>query len=149
MADHTTYYSKHASVYPGKYEPLPWQEKELQDEINRKGARVIKPPVNISEMADFYKVEMAAPGFRSEDFIIYTNGRTLSIAALNKKPVRQQEEHYCVHNFNCECIHRNLTLPADTDTNFATAEYRNGILELYFYKTTFPTLNPPGRIIVY
>lgn len=149
MTDNATYYTEHASVYPGEYEPLPWKEKELQDEINRQEARVIKPPVNISELADYYKVEMAVPGFKAEDFYIYANGRILFISALNKKPITPGEESYYIHNFNYECILRRITLPVNADTNFIKAEYRDGILTIYFFKTILPAINQPGRIIVY
>jgi HSP20 family molecular chaperone IbpA len=149
MTEKARYYTERASVYPGEYAPVPWEEKEMLDAIDIKGSRIVRPPVNISELEDHYKVEMAVPGFKAGDFHINTNGCVLTIAALNKKPVTPGEEHYHIRSFACERIHRRITLPVNTDTNFMAAEYRDGILAIYFFKTRSPAINQPGRIVVY
>src|SRR5687768_6802467 len=118
MTDHTTYHSEHACIYPGEYEPPPWKEKGLREELKACGARIIKPPVNIVELADHYKVEMAVPGFEARDFFIHTCGCTLAISAINRSMVKKDEERYHVRDFACSCIQRHITLPANTDTNF-------------------------------
>lgn len=149
MTDNLTYGPDHSSIYPGEYEPEAWKEKELQDEIKSKGSRIIKPPVNIIELEDHYMVEMAAPGFKREDIFIFTEGRVLIIAALNKKPTVTDAKHTYVHTFHCERVHRRIRLPLTTDTNFTTAEYRNGILTIYLFKSKSPVINQPGSIVVY
>jgi HSP20 family protein len=149
MRGRIPYNKEPITIYPGRYQPLPWKEKELLDEIKAGGAKIIRPPVNISEMTDYYKIEMPVPGFNSQDFFVHTQGRSLSISAINKKTPGRDETHYLSHNFNWHCILRHITLPPDTDASFATAEYRNGVLSLYIYKTLYPGRVSKGQIIVY
>lgn len=149
MLDNDIYYSEHASIYPGKYEPMPWKEKELLEEFKKGGIRRDKPPVNICEQTDQYRIEIAAPGFSREDFVIYTYNHLLSIFAMNKKIVMPEDSHYRVRSFICNYIKRDVDLPVDVDTDFGTAEYRNGILFIYLYKSSYQTKNRHVQIIVY
>ena len=65
--EQNTYYSEHACIYPGIYEPMPGKEKELKEQLNKKGVIVTKAPVNITEQTDHYKIEIVAPGFSREE----------------------------------------------------------------------------------
>lgn len=56
---------------------------------------------------------------------------------------------YRHHGFHYRYIARNVDLPADADTEFGTAEYKNGILNIYLYKTSCPLENRQNFIIVY
>jgi HSP20 family protein len=148
MLPNATYYPDHSSIYPGEYEPLPGQEKELSDEL-KKSTGVMKPPVNVIGLHDYYRIEIQAPGFRREDFFINTNGEILSIAGMTKKRLKQGEESPGFHDLHYECIQRDIVLPSDVDTEFVTAEYANGILCVWLFRTSNPVENRPSQIIVY
>lgn len=149
MLENNIYYSEHASIYPGKYEPMPWKEKELAAALSKKGIKIIKPPVNINELDDHYKIEIAVPGFSREDFFIHTKDRLLSIAAVHKDPVEKEDSHYRFLSFICKCIKHEIMLPENVDPDFVTAEYINGILQICLFKTSYPAKNRPCDIIVY
>ena len=149
MLDNDIYYSEHASIYPGKYEPMPLKEKELAAELSKKGKKIVKPPVNINELSDHYRIEIAVPGFSREDFFIQTKNRLLSIAAVHKNPVEKADSHYRFLSFNCKCIKQEIMLPGDVDPDFVTAEYINGILKICLFKTSYPAENRSCKIIVY
>ena len=141
-------YSDHSSIYPGAYEPLPEQKKELSIELI-KGTCVKKPPANFVEFNDYYRLEIAAPGFRREDFFIIANGGMLSVTARTKKCSKQQQEAEGFPDFTYECIHRDIVLPPDVDTDFVSAEYTNGILWIRLCRTSTPVVNKTGHIVVY
>jgi len=137
------YYYTAPAVYPGLYQPVFTKE---QDSIKIKGS---KPPVNIIEFPDYYLVEMPAPGFQKEEFLVKTQGCSLLIAGKKKCANISEEAHYHHHGFNSRYITRNVDLPGDADTEFGTAEYKNGVLYIYLYKTSYPLPNHQSFIIVY
>jgi HSP20 family protein len=149
MLDNDKYYSEHSSIYPGKYEQMPWKEKELTEELCTKGRKIVKPPVNITELSNHYLIEMAVPGFSREDFIIHTERRLLSIAAVHKNPSNKKDSHYRLLSFNCKCIKHEVSLPYNVDPDFVTAEYINGILQICLFKTKYPGESRHCDIIVY
>jgi HSP20 family protein len=148
MRPNNRYHPNHSSIYPGEYEPLAGQEKELSDEL-KKSNDVTKPPVNVVELHDYYRIEVAAPGLRRESFFITTNGRILSITGMPTKPSKRNEEYSGLNDLHAKCIKRDIVLPLDVDTEFAAAEYANGILCICMLRTSYPGRNRPGHIIVY
>jgi HSP20 family protein len=143
MIKKLTYNTRSACIYPGIYQPCFTNEQEL---IKTKGS---KPPVNVIEFPDYYEIEMPAPGFCKDDFIIKTQGCSLLISGHTKLPDKMNKARYRQHGFQHRFITRNVDLPADADTEFGTAEYQNGVLSIYLYKTTYPVQNHQSFIIVY
>lgn len=138
---------QHPSAYPGEYTPSLRME-ELDKAFQKVNVEVSKPLVTITEQPAFYKLQMTAPGYGREDFYLTAHGRVLSISAMNKKSV-DEKEHFHAKGEPVECIRRSVILPKDSDTEFVTAEYRNGVLDIFFYKTTSPADNRETQIIVY
>ncbi|HTS43627.1 MAG TPA: Hsp20/alpha crystallin family protein [Puia sp.] len=143
-----TFYSDHASVYPGEYEPFPRNEKFFWEQLNQRQREVRSPRVNINELNDYYRIEMFVPGFKREDFFIRINGKSLSIIALNSQ-INAITDVSALGTIHREIIKRDIDLPADIDSDFATAEYKNGVLNIFFYKTNNPNGEHSRRIIVY
>jgi HSP20 family protein len=108
-----------------------------------------KPPVNIIEFADYYHVEMPAPGFQKEDFFIKTHGSSLLIIGYKRSSIAGKEGHFLLQGFQGRYITRSIDVPADADTEFGTAEYKNGVLYIYLYRSDFPVQNHQNFIIVY
>jgi HSP20 family protein len=81
-----------------------------------------------------YKIEMAVPGARREDFIINVHDNVLFIAALPRN--------------NNDSIEQHLVLPSNADSEFASAEYRQGLLNLYISKTN-KLSKTTNQIVVY
>lgn len=143
MLKNPKYHSGPVSVYPGIYQPVFTREQE----VNKiKGT---KPPVNITEFPDYYEIEMPAPGFKKDDFFIKTNGCSLLINGYKKCAGKTGEAHYHQHGFQCKYVTRTVDLPNDADTEFGTAECKNGVLYIYLYKTSCPVQNHQNFITVY
>jgi HSP20 family protein len=131
------------SIYPGIYQPVFTKQQEV---VKIKGS---KPPVNIIEFPDYYEIEMPAPGFQKGDFFIKTYGCSLLVVGYKKCFDKMDEAHYHQHGFQCKYVTRTVDLPNDADTEFGTAEYKNGVLYIYLYKTGCPVQNHQNCIIVY
>jgi HSP20 family protein len=129
MIKNLRYYSKPACIYPGIYQPLQDKEPEL---TNEEDVGAAKPPVNIIDQPDHYRIEVFVPDFSKSDFIITTNRCSLSIAAKKINKIKTV-----------------IDLPADADTDFGTAEYKNGMLYIYLYRSSCPVQNRQSQIIVY
>ncbi len=64
-------YSPDCSIYPGDYMPL-LRAEEIEEELKLSHeGEALFPPVNITELADSFKVEVAIPGVRREDFLLH------------------------------------------------------------------------------
>jgi HSP20 family protein len=143
MVKNPQYHSGTASIYPGIYQPVFTKEQEV---VKIKGS---KPPVNIMEFPDYYEIEMPAPGFQKGDFFIKTHGCSLLIVGYKKCLDFSNEAQYRQHGFQCKYVTRTIDLPNNADTEFGTAEYKNGVLYIYLYKTSCPVQNRQNLIIVY
>jgi HSP20 family protein len=139
---------KDYSAYPGEYRPPPFQWKELRKELNKPPKGGSRPKVNISECADYYKIEIAAPGHCKEDFIIGIKRNKLSIVVLQQKKV-VEEQYSQLQEFNYHCFAHSIDLPQNADPDFVRAEYTEGILCMCFTKTEQAALTTVHQVIVY
>lgn len=139
---------KECLVYPGEYIPLPEIEalaKEIK--INGKDS-VVKPLVNMDELEDCYKVEVALPGILREDIFINVYGNDLTVLVFHKNS-KELKEKLQIHEFDTDFLVRHLLLPEMADTEFIYATYQSGILSLYLPKNPVPHAAWLNQIVVY
>lgn len=86
------------------------------------------PAANISESADLYHLELAAPGLRKEDFKLSLERNVLSISVEQTKQNDQPERNYNKREFSYSSFVRSFTLPESADENGIQAKYENGVL---------------------
>ncbi len=138
------------STYPGEYTPNKIKSETLAEELSRPHEGASSPDFNISETSEYYKIELAVPGLQREDFFVnITEKGHLSISALHQDANRIENERYRKHSFNYSCFNRELLLPGNVDSDFVKAEYRTGILSMWFLKTKKHYQKSPSTIIVY
>jgi HSP20 family protein len=86
------------------------------------------PAVNISESADHYHIELAAPGLKKQDFKISVDRDQLSIS------VEQQSENndrkYNKREYSYSSFVRSFTLPELADQDRIEAAYDDGVLKI-------------------
>lgn len=99
-----------------------------------KGSSV--PAVNISENEKNYKLEVAAPGFKKEDFKIEVKNGYLNISAEAKVETEKAEDDYKLREFRYNAFTRAFALPENTDMQKVEATYADGILLITVPKTT-------------
>ena len=140
-------YAKECMVYPGEYTPMPEIEALLGESIIHSRASA-KPLVNMDELTDCFKFKVALPGVKREDIFIHACNNILSVAVLHKD-CRKLKEQLQIHEFETECFGRNIVLPENADTEFASAEYKDGTLSLYISKTHEPSKINTQHIMIY
>ncbi len=136
---------KEYAAYPGCYMPMP-QSEFLINEINeRTGSR---PLVNMQEYTDGCKVEVMIAGAKREHIFVDVNDRILSIIVLHMACENLQQGQQ-LHEFDNRSIKRYIFLPANADTEFVSAEYKDGILCLHIPKSQGKPALSNQRIVVY
>jgi HSP20 family protein len=148
MTENKTYYSESMSAYPGKYEPMPWKEQEFINELNENINAVIEPKVQVNETPGTYSIELPAPGFQREDFFVHAKDRYLSIAAINRAD-KNENRSSGPDRIRYKYIFLKIDLPFGVDTEFGSAEYRNGKLTVHLQKTRHTIDKSYTHIIVY
>lgn len=138
-------YTKEYTAYPGAYMPLPQSEALIKEINERTGA---KPLVNMEERTDCFKVEVIIAGAKREDIFINVNDRILSIIVLHMACENLQQGQQ-LHEFDNRSIKRYVFLPANANTEFVSAEYKDGILCLHIPKSQGQPAIINQRIVVY
>jgi len=86
------------------------------------------PAANISETADRYHVELAAPGLKKEDFKLKLERDVLTIAAEQANQNDEVERSYAKREFSYSSFVRAFTLPESANAEGIEAKYIDGVL---------------------
>ena len=103
---------------------------ELFDNSRFWGRAATVPAVNIIENKDHYKVTLAVPGVKKEDFKIDVDNRTLTISAEKEEKMEEKEDRYTRREYNYTSFSRSFTLPEDVKQDAIEARYEDGVLNL-------------------
>lgn len=142
-------YNKDYSVYPGEYIPLPEVEALLEElKLPRKTSPAV-PPLNMDEFEDYFKIEVVVPGVKREEIIIYSHENILSIAVLHKDAMQLKNGKLQIHEFDSSPVERHILLPDNADSEFISAEYRQGMLLVHIPKSIHPSMVDMKQIAVY
>ncbi len=93
---------------------------------DRMVARV--PAVNISETADHYHIELAAPGLKKQDFKISLDHDQLSISVEQQS--EKNDRKYNKREYSYTSFVRSFTLPELADQDRIEAAYEDGVLKI-------------------
>lgn len=100
------------------------------------------PPVNIMETPKDYRIEMAVPGMRKEDFRIELNSsNVLSIESDRKETKSKTTEKgtYYSNEYQYDTFSRRFSLPNTTNSEKIDAIYKDGILSVNVAKKSTPS----------
>lgn len=98
---------------------------------------IFKTPalVNVKDTKESYLIEVAAPGFKKEDFSVKVENNLLTISAENKVEAETTtEDKYTRKEFNFSSFSRSFTLPKSVDATRISGQYENGILNVVLPK---------------
>jgi HSP20 family protein len=125
------------SVYPGEYVPL-FSENDLKKTIKHSTKnKTSNLPVNIKELVDFYKIELAVPGVKRENLLLTSCGNVLSLSVIHNELNPGLD------------YNRKIILPDNAEPIFVSAEYKRGILHLYIPKSSHPLKWINKKIAIY
>ena len=88
------------------------------------------PAVNVIEIEDAFKIELAAPGLKKEDFKVNVHENTLTISTEKKEEKTENVEKYTRKEFNFSTFKRSFALPKNVDGEKIVAIYNDGVLGL-------------------
>jgi len=92
--------------------------------------RYAAPAVNVTEDEKAYSLELAAPGFRKEDFTIRLVQNQLTISARREEKPEEKGGNYTRREFGYGAFERSFRLPARVDAEQIKAAYVDGVLKL-------------------
>lgn len=137
------------SVYPGSY-VSPLNNKKIINEINNcAGQPADHFPVNVTDSADTFKIEIAIPGIKKEEFLITAKKNSISVIVAHKNEISNESPDSSSHQLGSICFEKHFVLPQNVDPEYLSAEYTEGILCLHLSKTKQPARQPNTQILVY
>lgn len=86
------------------------------------------PAANISETAEHFHIELAAPGLKKEDFKLKLERDMLSISVEQNNQAHEQERSYAKREYSYSSFVRAFTLPESANADGIEAVYTDGIL---------------------
>lgn len=126
----TNQLTRTSRLFPSVFDNFitPWNEWFDNDRfINR---TVTVPAVNITENKDEYKLSVAAPGMKKDDFKINVEGNMLSISAEKEEEKEEKEGKSTRKEYNYSSFSRSFTLPEEVDKDAIDASYTDGELNI-------------------
>ncbi len=108
------------------------------------------PAINVIETENDYKVELAAPGMKKEDFLVHINNEgNLSIKMESKKENEQQEKgRYLRREFSYSKFEQTLILPDDVEKDKISAKVTDGVLTVTLPKQEVKVSDPTRQIMI-
>jgi HSP20 family protein len=106
----------------------PWNE--WFDETGLWGRTMNVPAVNITELKNEYKVELAVPGMKKEDFKIDVDGNMLTISSEKEESSEEKEKKFTRKEYSYSSFSRSFTLPEEINLDKIEAKYEDGVLRL-------------------
>ncbi len=137
-----------SNEYPGGYHPPSYNWTKVMQQLRQTTAHGFSPSVNIRETPGYFCIEVKAPGYNKEDFIVTIDDGKLNIYGIS--PYCDAADHLSqLHDQGHTCFEHSIDLPGYIDTDFVRAEYKSGMLRFDFPKTSCGNSCTVQRIIVY
>jgi HSP20 family protein len=88
------------------------------------------PAVNVTEHKDEFRVELAVPGMKKDDFKIDVDGNMLTISSEKEESKEEKDKKFTRKEYNYSSFSRSFTLPDEINKEKIDAKYDNGILKI-------------------
>jgi len=100
------------------------------------------PAVNITEGKDDYRIEVAAPGLKKEDFKISLDNNVLSLSSETEVKNETKDENVLRREFSYSSFNRSFTLPESVNGEKIKATHNDGILSIFVPKKDEAKVKP-------
>jgi HSP20 family protein len=104
----------------------PWNEWFDRGSLINKMLTV--PAVNIIESKDEFKLSLAIPGMKKEDFKIDIDGGMLTISSEKEESKEDREHRFTRKEYNYSSFTRSFSLPEEVSKEKIQANYNDGVL---------------------
>lgn len=88
------------------------------------------PAVNITEHKDDYRVSLAVPGMKKDDFKIDVEGNMLTISSEKETTKEDKDKKFTRKEYNYSSFSRTFTLPEEINKEKIEAKYEEGVLKI-------------------
>jgi len=88
------------------------------------------PAANISETAEHYHIELAAPGLKKEDFKLNLDRNILNISVEQQPENSAVQRNYSKREYSYSSFVRAFTLPESANYERIDAAYTDGVLKI-------------------
>lgn len=124
-----------------------WFDSSL---ANWKSSGATLPAVNVRETNDEFKIEVAAPGMKRDDFKVELDNHVLTISSQREENREEKEkEGFTRREFSYQSFQRSFTLPQNkVEGEKIAARYQDGILEITVPKKEEARVKPAKQITI-
>lgn len=91
---------------------------------------VSMPAVNVKENKDAFKIDVAAPGFKKEDFKLEVKNGHLTISGETSEEKEDKDETYTRREYSYNTFSRSFSLPDNIKGDEIAAKYADGVLKI-------------------
>ncbi len=95
------------------------------------------PAINVVENEQNYRIEVAAPGLKKEDFTVHIDESNNLVISMEKKSENKEErkkDHYLRREFTYSKFMQTIMLPENVNKDGIQAEVKDGVLEIQLPK---------------
>jgi HSP20 family protein len=92
------------------------------------------PATNISETDNDYRVEIAAPGLKKDDFKVTVDNDMLNISAEKEEKKEEKDKNYTRKEYSYNSFSRSFYLPDTVMSDKLDAHYEDGVLRIMLPK---------------
>ena len=92
------------------------------------------PAVNVTESKDAFKLKVAAPGFKKEDFKLEVQNGYLIISGESSEEKEDKNETFTRREYAYNTFSRSFGLPENVEGEEISAEYADGVLKVVLPK---------------
>lgn len=125
-----------------------WLDSSL---ANWKSSGTTLPAVNVRETNDDFRIEVAAPGMKRDDFKVQLDNNVLTISSQreNSHEEKDSDGNYTRREFSYQSFQRSFALPEDkVEGDKIAARYVDGILQVTVPKREEAKVKPARQISV-
>jgi HSP20 family protein len=97
--------------------------------------RALEPAVEVSDTKDNVVVKAQVPGMSKDNIQVNITDDTLTLKGEMKEEEKKEEKNYYRQEFRYGAFSRTITLPAAVQADKATAQLKDGILEISIPKS--------------
>ena len=127
--------SKPSNLMPAMFDDFfkPWNDW-FENGGSLWGRMLTIPAVNIAENKDDYRVSLAAPGMKKDDFNIDVEGNMLTISSQREEDKEEKGKKFTRREYSYSSFSRSFTLPEEVNKEKIEAKYEDGVLHLVLPK---------------
>ncbi|MBK8196612.1 MAG: Hsp20/alpha crystallin family protein [Lewinellaceae bacterium] len=105
------------------------------------------PAVNVTENKKAFKVDVAAPGYKKDDFKIEVKDGYLNISANMKEEKEDKDDEFTRREWKYASFNRYFTLPENINSDDIGAKYEDGVLKITIPKVVKPELEKSAKTV--